>query len=99
MEGGHTMWKFWFLVNRVGMQTGQRGKGNVYDNLSFDLGDRRSRVGDQVSHGVVGFINIGSERLCFGEDLGCGLNDIGVGVGGGIIRLLFSDGGLVNKFL
>ncbi|GKF29258.1 hypothetical protein Tco_0095600, partial [Tanacetum coccineum] len=52
-------------------------------------------AGKQLKDGVVGLIDFGNERGCVGGDMnGCGLGDVDVGVKGGIIRLLFRDGGL-----
>ncbi|GJZ81025.1 hypothetical protein Tco_0646019 [Tanacetum coccineum] len=37
---------------------------------------------------------IDSSGVLGGDDCHCGVGDVGVGVGGGVIGLLFSDGGL-----
>ncbi|GKE92046.1 hypothetical protein Tco_1573141, partial [Tanacetum coccineum] len=76
-------------------QTGQRGKRNLCENLILYSG-----VGKQLKDGVVGLIDFSNERGCVGDDMsGFGLGDVGVGVDGGIIRLLFRDGGLPVEFL
>nr|GEW62966.1 protein ALP1-like [Tanacetum cinerariifolium] len=76
-------------------QTGHRGKHNLCENLIF-----YSEVGKQLKDGVVRLIDFGNKRGCVGDDMsGCGLGDVGVGVEGGIIRLLFKDGGLPVEFL
>ncbi|GJZ75396.1 hypothetical protein Tco_0639861 [Tanacetum coccineum] len=59
----------------------------------------RSGLREIRSHGVVVFNDISNGRGCSYDDVDCCLGDVGVGVKGGIIRLLFRDGGLPVEFL
>nr|GEX27061.1 uncharacterized mitochondrial protein AtMg00810-like [Tanacetum cinerariifolium] len=57
-------------------------------------------VSKQLKDGVVVLIDFGNEGRYVGDDMsGCGVGDVGVSVEGGIIRLLFRDGGLPGEFL
>nr|GEX66994.1 hypothetical protein [Tanacetum cinerariifolium] len=83
-----------FVKTTLG-QTRHRGKRNLCENLIFYNG-----VGKQLKDGVVGLIDFDNERGCVGNDMSsCGVSDVGVGVEGGTIRLLFRDGGLPVEFL
>ncbi|GKB63651.1 hypothetical protein Tco_0919837 [Tanacetum coccineum] len=85
MEDGYIMSKPGCFVNRFGKQIGPQGKGNVCENLSFYLRDRRS-VGDQLNHGVVRLVNF-CKRFVIIKGTECMGIDVCV-VGGRLVNVI-----------